>query len=80
MIRFSLDYLYQIGSIFCLYQIGSIFFGVLAGWKVQDRGHPLVISAGLHTDHVDSIADSVFVDFLTLANTETAVATPLERM
>ena len=29
---------------------------------------------------IDSIAVSVFVDFLTLANTETAVATPLERM
>ena len=29
---------------------------------------------------LDSIAVSVFVDFLTLANTETAVATPLERM
>ena len=30
--------------------------------------------------YIDSIAVSVFVDFLTLANTETAVATPLERM
>ena len=29
---------------------------------------------------IDSIAVSVFVDFLTLENTETAAATPLERM
>ena len=29
---------------------------------------------------LDSITVSVFVDFLTLANTETALATPLERV
>ena len=29
---------------------------------------------------LDSIAVSVFVDFLALANTETALATPLERV